>query len=334
MFSTILHLSPLARSEFFDKIFTSGQDFIDEITDVSVDAFKQFLRFLYTDDAEALNNNVQELLKLAVRFEINDLTNICASKLQSQVNDQNAAEFFSFGNRYNLADLKMQAFKVIQKSFRKLNQSLPDDTINEPEKVVEAAGFAMKFAATLKEIKTSVKKDEKSLKKTEGSKVVDGKDEGQEKVEEAEKLEGKIEEVEGKVEEVERKDQEVEAQKQEEKSEEKVLKEAEAKETSEVRDECGEENGLKEVQETSEAAGENDVDDPESDRDVVIESIQEEPPIAITEQTPDDKNIPEASAENSQDKKKKKNNKKREAKKNARGDTEVSSKEESTTDNE
>ena len=202
-----------AGSSFFKKILSSEENIADEITnvkDVSIAAFKQFLHFIYTNEIKNVRENVKDLLLLAARYEITDLKKICAQKLEDNVKNSNASEYFSIADRFQLNDLKLKAFKIIQNSLLQLNQKLSDEMIDSPEIVLKAVQLALQLAATISNIEPEVKKEVTNLEKTvelekRGGKIVgkeflkaDGKNDQELMIEGNEnEMEEKSDEVEG-----------------------------------------------------------------------------------------------------------------------------------------
>jgi len=129
-----------ARSPVFFKMFTvdmqekSGK--MQEILDIGKEAFEEFLRFIYTGEVVNLEENVEDLLVLADRYEVSDLQKVCESNLLTNLNVSNAKEVFQIAHRYSCdVELKKASFDMLQTLFARLNISMPDEFIDKPAKV-------------------------------------------------------------------------------------------------------------------------------------------------------------------------------------------------------
>lgn len=82
------------------------------LPDVSVEAAKSFVKFLYTAEVAATDCS-RDLLSLAVLYQIDDLKRPCERMLITQLNKENAMENLYIANLYNCAELKMKSFEVL-----------------------------------------------------------------------------------------------------------------------------------------------------------------------------------------------------------------------------
>jgi BTB/POZ domain len=163
-----------ARSSYYAKVFASGEESSDNfchVKDVSKETFEQFLRYIYTDETGSLNKNAEELMVLAVRYEMEELKTACEKHLEAELDESNAIEMFRFANCYAFkGQLKVKAFQIMQKVLRRLNQKLDDELINEPQVALELAEMAVKLALKVKE--SRLKKVVTKIDKVPGEKTV------------------------------------------------------------------------------------------------------------------------------------------------------------------
>lgn len=108
-----------ARSPVFMKMFTSNfqERTASEgtINDISKEAFQEFLRFIYTETVENIDQHVLELLAISDLYEVEDLKTICKAQLQTGLTEENAPFVFQYAHRYRCDDeLKVAAFGLIQ----------------------------------------------------------------------------------------------------------------------------------------------------------------------------------------------------------------------------
>lgn len=108
-----------ARSPVFMKMFTSNfqesKSSEGTIKDISKEAFQEFIRFLYTETIENVDQHVLELLAIADLYEVEDLKAICKAQLQTGLTEENAPFVFQYAHRYRCDDeLKEAAFRLIK----------------------------------------------------------------------------------------------------------------------------------------------------------------------------------------------------------------------------
>lgn len=85
------------------------------LTDVSYEAAKEFMKFLYSAEL-CTANYAKELLILAEMYQITDLKETCEHNLLAQLNKDNALDCLYTANLYNCKfELKKRSFKVIAK---------------------------------------------------------------------------------------------------------------------------------------------------------------------------------------------------------------------------
>ncbi|XP_035711800.1 kelch repeat and BTB domain-containing protein 4-like [Folsomia candida] len=85
------------------------------LDDISAPVFTEFLRFLYTarfQDGVELPL-LKDLFKLADKYDVAKLKNLCEFHLFKAVNSKNAIEMFHFGDTYNGVELKQQALRIL-----------------------------------------------------------------------------------------------------------------------------------------------------------------------------------------------------------------------------
>ena len=86
-----------ARSDVFERMFSSrfkineDDEPILEINDASAQNMKTFLKFLYKDEIKAEDINC-DLLRLADKYNVNRLVNICVKYLQGTIDVKNVVE--------------------------------------------------------------------------------------------------------------------------------------------------------------------------------------------------------------------------------------------------
>lgn len=111
-----------ARCSFFYALFNpeSGlkeqKEGIAEINDISVDVFREVLRFIYTGKVENITENVADLLIAADKYDLNVLKAICEKKIYEILSKENAMEFLIIADKLKLSLLKKEILAFIKKN--------------------------------------------------------------------------------------------------------------------------------------------------------------------------------------------------------------------------
>lgn len=101
---------------FTSPDFNESRSSVCTLSDVSKDVFQEFLHFIYDGRFEGLDANiVLELLKLAEKYEVDALKQICEVWLICNVSDQNAYDLYLFAELYRCDELKVVALKEIKR---------------------------------------------------------------------------------------------------------------------------------------------------------------------------------------------------------------------------
>lgn len=105
-----------ARSSVFKKTFETNM--LEKstnkvkITDASIDAFKLFLVFIYTNQFEP-GDFAEELLYLGDKYDVQDLRVMAANYLLETITSENALQTFVALERFHMTHLKRVALKFI-----------------------------------------------------------------------------------------------------------------------------------------------------------------------------------------------------------------------------
>ena len=101
--------------KMFTSSFQESRSSEGTIKDISKEAFQEFLRFLYTETIQNIDQHVLELLAIADLYQVEDLKAICKAQLQTGLTEENAPFVFQYAHRYRCDDdLKEAAFKLIK----------------------------------------------------------------------------------------------------------------------------------------------------------------------------------------------------------------------------
>lgn len=173
-----------ARSDVIDEVFSASDEIkqkeFTNIAEVSKDSFEKFLEILYGNSAMKIQReNLTDLLFLSHKFRLEDLKEKCEEAMQDELNPSTAIDFFKAATSLNLDEkLKLDSFKLIQKwefqfykfyctkitffslnrKFLKINQTLDDSIIDDPQYVLD---LVTKFQELLDSLKKRVRIEEK-----------------------------------------------------------------------------------------------------------------------------------------------------------------------------
>lgn len=94
-----------------------------KIGDVSYDALRTFVNYLYTAEASCLDEQVAcELLALAEKYQVKHLKGYCEKFLLSKLNWDNSLMSYSFARQYNSKPISDAALSLITDNMDKLTQ--------------------------------------------------------------------------------------------------------------------------------------------------------------------------------------------------------------------
>lgn len=86
------------------------------MSDISKDAFEDFLHFIYTGDVKDLKQHATELLKVADKYGLDDLKSICELHLLTHMTEEAAVELFTCAHKFRCSgDLKKASFDYVKK---------------------------------------------------------------------------------------------------------------------------------------------------------------------------------------------------------------------------
>lgn len=89
-----------------------------KITDTSKDVFKIFLDFIYNADIPFVTiYGATELIKLAEKYDLGDLKQICENVLISKMTQRDSVyEIYMFAHQYNCSqELILKAFQFVER---------------------------------------------------------------------------------------------------------------------------------------------------------------------------------------------------------------------------
>ncbi|XP_063985335.1 TD and POZ domain-containing protein 4-like [Diachasmimorpha longicaudata] len=118
-----------ARSSVFSAMFEdeeTEEDMENEviIKNMEPEVVQAMLEFFYSDKVENLKVELAyELLEAANKYDVEDLANVCVKFLDENINTENAAKIFFYGDLYHSEKLKQRAFDFIAKHLSEVVES-------------------------------------------------------------------------------------------------------------------------------------------------------------------------------------------------------------------
>lgn len=104
-----------------------------EIVDLSSDAIKEFLEFIYTRKTPSSSVNAMDLFAAAAKYQVDSFKEIAETLVLDALNTQNAYDVFTLGRLFDNDFIQVSAFSSILSIFP--NESLPEELIHHPEKL-------------------------------------------------------------------------------------------------------------------------------------------------------------------------------------------------------
>jgi len=107
------------RSPVFEKIVDKLPIAVKEnvkemvIERVSISSFKKFLQFLYADQLDADSDEALDILYLAKKYGIHELTRKCAAQIKTAITDSNAISIFQLARDCKEIELEQKALRYI-----------------------------------------------------------------------------------------------------------------------------------------------------------------------------------------------------------------------------
>lgn len=119
--SVLASRSPVFRAMLENKMEESLSGTI-KISDVSYDALRTFVHYLYTAEACLEENMACNLLILAEKYQVKHLKNYCEKFLISKLLLENSLPTYAFAHQHNAKNLLAAALDLIMENMTKLKQ--------------------------------------------------------------------------------------------------------------------------------------------------------------------------------------------------------------------
>lgn len=121
--SIMAHKTVLAtRSKVFHSMFANDmkekQDGVVMIEDFGMIAFEKFIKYLYTNEIDNLDEGAEDLMMIAEKYDIQCLRGQCENRLCLTMNETNAVDLLIKGDKFNFLGLKQRALFIIKSSIK------------------------------------------------------------------------------------------------------------------------------------------------------------------------------------------------------------------------
>lgn len=103
-----------------------------EILDISVEAIKEFLEFIYLRQLPKDSEHAIDLYAASAKYQIEELTKVCESLVLESLSTENVFDVFILGNCYNNDSLKDSAFSLMSEI---LGKKIPSEMMEMPTKL-------------------------------------------------------------------------------------------------------------------------------------------------------------------------------------------------------
>lgn len=113
--------SPVFRAMLKNEMEESLSGTI-KIRDVSYEALRAFVRFLYTAEAYLDEDMACDLLVLAEKYQVEHLKTYCEKYLMSKLNWENSLSYYAFSQRHGANALLDAALSLIIENMHKLSK--------------------------------------------------------------------------------------------------------------------------------------------------------------------------------------------------------------------
>lgn len=114
--------------EFFNLFFLSAPTDNDiNLEEISYESFKEFIRYVYSDDIKIVSENFFDILTLSLRFDMEHLKNLCLKELPTIIEDNSNVKF----NKFFMEYFEVWNMEKVSDVFLKIIGRRPLDFINE-----------------------------------------------------------------------------------------------------------------------------------------------------------------------------------------------------------
>jgi len=116
-----------SRSEYFSSLYSSGmKDALEKeivIANYTYDAFREFLRFIYTDECQVGPQLAAELMSAAEFYRLIRLKALMELSLSKAIDIENACPILEIAHCYGASQLKQVAFEFILGNYEKVSKT-------------------------------------------------------------------------------------------------------------------------------------------------------------------------------------------------------------------
>ncbi|XP_046547323.1 BTB/POZ domain-containing protein 6-like [Haliotis rubra] len=93
------------------------------ITDIEADIFKEFLRYIYTDEVRINAETVTALMYTSNKYSLDALYDLCVTFLEVSLSEDNVCQILEQCHRYGELDLEQKALKILTEGGERVTKS-------------------------------------------------------------------------------------------------------------------------------------------------------------------------------------------------------------------
>lgn len=97
----------------FNKNMLESQNNMVTLYDISAIGFKLLLNYMYTSQLELTDENIQEVLEVAVYLQIHHVINKCSEYLEKHLNKENCVDIVRIAEIFAIKKLRIAAYRYI-----------------------------------------------------------------------------------------------------------------------------------------------------------------------------------------------------------------------------
>jgi len=105
--------SPVMKA-MFNTEMKEAKDCIVYVTDIDGKTMNEVLRFIYTQNVCCIDTLALDILYAAEKYGLDELKNLCLTKMTDNISIDNALEYFFLADRYNNNDLLQSSISFIK----------------------------------------------------------------------------------------------------------------------------------------------------------------------------------------------------------------------------
>ena len=156
-----------SRSKTFHTMFLNDKKKVDVmvIDDIEPKVMEEFLKYLYFGDSDHLDFMREQLLRVAVKYQVFDLKNICENLIYIEINSKNAFKLWQIFDDFNCIEMKDKCIEFIVKNYEEIRTKMDNNWKDFIQNKANLLDEILKTMASILKNNNKVE-DENSLKQS------------------------------------------------------------------------------------------------------------------------------------------------------------------------